>query len=485
MPTTIEHIQDNSKWLLSDVVPVLAGPNGTVIVGENTISVSDLTRDPAYKGKTIMIMASNELQANIKNISDIISVNRQIQRSLLSKIHGSVLNADHALNGGKQSFEDYTKTVFSSYPTLVNDLVLTSPIPGILPLTASNQFQKYLDATQLLTKSGTPLKGKIAKTDKTSSDSYYYMEYPEFKVVEAFHQAYMANTQEKQAIDLSFVNELRFSGETDLIELNMNCSEGMTPLDLINITALKKYQLAGLTKISISNLNGNVRIVRNAFSEYNFQELARIEFRNISGRVTIEDGAFLNTNMPNLQSLVFDDITQGVMIQDNAFSGSATPKLATITFASIQNELTVGNNVFGPNLVAQVSNLGFQSNTGLITILDATLKSLVKFDFNQTNQNSGYTVYDDEFKWVKDKLCTIEGLVRSGCKTSAYGASPVQSSGTPYATILTSPKALSSSDKISILKCQIMDTKNSQSIVGFIFFMIACGLLYYAVWGHD
>lgn len=482
MPTTFDHIQANSKWLTSDVVPVVAGPNGTVLIGSNSVSVNALTTDPAYKGKTILIMAAQELQANLKNIQDIIALNRQIQRSLLSKIHMSVVNADHDLNGGNTSFEDHVKMLLSRNQTLANDLVLTDPVPGVLPLVPANQLRKYLDATQLLTQAGAPIKGRIAKPDNTMSDSYYYMGYPAFKVIEAFHQSYLADTQSNKPIDLSFVNELRFSGSTDNIELNMNRTDAiMSALDTTNITALKSSQLSGLRKIIISNLNGNVRIVRGAFAGYNFQSLGSIEFINISGRVLIDDGAFAGANMPNLTSIMFDDVTQGVVLKDNVFSASVTPNLTTITFAHIQNELTVGNNVFPPSLMAQVSNLGFQSNTGRISILDATLKSLVKFDFDQVKQNTGYKVYDDEFQWIKEKLLTVEEMVRSGFKsllspgcTPGCGAPLSQSSKNPGV------KILSAEDKMCILANQHMSTKHAHSMIGFTF-LAGSGLLLYHV----
>ena len=489
MPTTFDHVQANPKWFASDVVPVLAGPGGTVTIGQNSVSVSALTTDPAYKGKTIMIMAAQELQANLKNIQDIIALNQQIQKSLTSKIHVSVVNADHTLNGGDVPFEDYVKTLLTRNQSLANDLVLNDPVPGILPLVPTNQLRKYVDATQLLTQAGAPLKGKIAKVDKTMSDSYYYMEYPPFKIIEAFHQAYLADTQTNKPIDLSFVNELRFSGTTDNIELNMNRLDGiMSPLDTTNITALKSGQLAGLRKIVISNLNGNVRIVRGAFAGYNFQSLVSIEFNNIQGRILIDDGAFAGTSMPNLTSIKFDDISQGVVIKDNVFSGSMTPNLTAITFAHIQNELTVGNNVFSPNLVAQVSNLGFQSNTGRISILDNTLKSLIKFDFDQVNQTNGYKTYDDDFQWIKDKLSKVEELFRSGFKGvfsgGGQGCAAVSSCAGPLGQTppsIPTIKPLSVADKNLVLANQNMKAKDSQRIIGFTFLSVSGLLLYFVV----
>lgn len=482
MPTTLDHIQANSKWLTSDVVPVLAGPNGTVIIGSNSVSVSALTTDPAYRGKTIMIMAAQELQANLKNIQDIITLNQQIQRVLLSKIHISTVNADYALNGGNVPFEDYVKTLLSRNQTLANNLVLTDPIPGVLPLVPANQFRRYVDATQILTQANAPIKGKLAKLDNTMSDSYYYMGYPAFKIVEAFHQAYLADTQSNKPIDLSFVNELRFSGATDNIELNMNRTDAiMSPLDTTNITALKSSQLAGLRKITISNLNGNVRIVRGAFAGYNFQSLGSIEFTNISGSVLIDDGAFSGANMPNLTSIVFDDITQGIVLKDNVFSASVTPNLTAITFANIQNELTVGNNVFPPSLMAKVSNLGFQSNTGRISVLDATLKSLIKFDFDQVKQNIGYKVYDDEFQWIKDKFLTVEEMIRSGFKGLLSPGGADSKSCASSLTERPSKSALSAEDKNKILAKQHAEAKDSQAIIGFTFLLGSGLLLFHAV----
>lgn len=485
MPTTLDHIQTNPKWLTSDVVPVLAGPNGTVMIGSTSVNVSTLTTNPTYQGKTILIMAAQELQANIKNIQDIISLNQQIQKALISKIHVSVLNADHALNGGGVPFEDYVKTLLTKNQTLANDLVLTDPIPGVLPLIPANQFRKYLDATQLLTQAGTPIKGQVAKLDKTMSDSYYYMEYPPFKVIEAFHQAYLADTQNNQYIDLSFVNEFRFTGATTNIELNMNRSDNMiNGVDSANIATLKKAQLSGLRKIVISNLVGNVRIVRGAFSGYNFQSLGSIEFSNITGRVLIDDGAFSNANMPNLVSITFNDITQGVVLKDNVFSGSVMPSLTNITFAQIQNELSVGNNVFGPTLTGQVSNTVFQSNTGRISILDATLKVLVKFGFEQTNQTNGYHVYGDDLQWIKDKLFTIEGLIRSGVKNVFSGGSVAQSAaGTCAAPLAQMPVIIppSAKDKNLILANQNMQTKDSQGIIGIVFLAVSSLLLVHTI----
>lgn len=478
MTTTLDHLQTNPKWLTSDVVPVLAGPNGTVIVGSNSVIASALTNDPAYRGKTILIMAAQELQANLKNIQDIIALNQQIQKSLLSKIHVSVVSADHALNGGDVSFEDHVKMLLSKNQTLANDLVLNDPVPGVLPLTPSNQLRKYIDATQLLTQTGSPLKGKIAKVDKAMSDLYYYMEYPAFKIIEAFHQAYLADTQNNKPIDLSFVNELRFSGATDNIELNMNRLDTVvSPLDTTNITALKNSQLAGLRKIVISNLNGNVRIVRGAFSGYNFQSLNSIEFNNIQGRILIDDGAFSGANMPNLASIKFDDISQGVVLKNNVFSDSVIPNLTSITFAHIQNELTVGTNVFPSNLVAQVSNLGFQSNTGRISILDTVLKSLIKFDFDQVNQTGGYKAYDDDFQWIKDKLSIMEELIRSGFKGVFGGRSSCAAPLSQMPTI----KPLSSADKKLVLANQNSQAKDSQNIIGFTFLTISGLLLYFVV----
>jgi hypothetical protein len=486
MPTTLEHIQANPKWLTSDVVPVLAGPNGTVMIGSNSVSVNTLTTDPAYKGKTILIMAAQELQSNLKNIQDIIALNQQIQKALISKIHISVVNADHALNGGNVPFEDHVKMLLAKNQTLANDLVLNDPVPRVLPLVPANQLRKYLDATQLLTQAGAPIKGKIAKIDKTMSDSYYYMEYPAFKAIESFHQAYLADTQSNKPIDLSFVNDLRCSGATDNIELNMNRIDAIiSPLDTTNITALKASQLAGLRKITISNLNGNVRIVRGAFAGYNFQSLNSIEFINISGRVLIEDGAFSGANMPNLGSIIFDDITQGVVLKDNVFSETVMPNLTSITLARIQNELTVGNNVLPPNLTAQVSNLGFQSNTGRISILDATLKSLIKFDFDQINQTSGYKVYNDDFQWIKDKLGTVEELIRSGFKGVFSGGGTSQgcassSCAGPLAQLPTVP-SLSAADKNCVLANQHMQAKGAHRVIGFVFLGISGLLLFYAI----
>ena len=481
MPTTLDHIQINPKWLTADVVPVQAGPNGTVIIGKNSVNISTLTTDPAYKGKTILIMAAQELQSNLKNIQDIISLNQQIQKSLLSKIHMSVVNADYAQNGGSVSFEDYVKTLLSKNQTLANNLVLTGPVPGVLPLSPTSQFSQYLDASQLLTKAGAPIKGQLAKLDKTISDSYYYMEYPPFKVVEAFHQTYLADTQNNQAIDLSFVNELRFTGMTGDIELNMNRSDAaISAIDGTYIANLKKSQLSGLRKIVISNLTGNVRIVRGAFAGYNFQSLGSIEFSNITGRVLIDDGAFSNANMPNLQSITFDDVTQGVVLKDSVFSGSVTPSLTNITFAQIQNELTVGNNVFGSALTGQVTSAIFQNNTGRISILDATLKVLVKFGFERTSQTNGYQVYGDDFKWIKDKLSTIEGLIRSGVKGVCSGGCATSASGT-LLTQLLNPTPLSAADKNLMHVNQNLHAQGSHSIIGLVFLAIAGLLLFYVI----
>ena len=493
MPTTRETVKTN-PWLdSSKVVPVRAGPNNTLIIDDsNSVPVSTFINDPAYKGKTILIMASQELQANIKNIQDIITLNQQIQKSLLSKIHGSVLNADFELNGATAlSFESYTSDLFKKNPGLSTSVVLTDPIPGVLALTPANQFQQYLDATQLLTQAGAPIKGKIAKLDKTVSDGYYYMEYPAFKVIEAFHQAYLANTQNNnQPIDLAFVNELRFSGMTTNIELNMNrTGETLSTVDATNINILKGVQLSGFQKIVISNLNGNVRIVRGAFSGYNFQSLKSIEFSNISGRVLIDDGAFSSTNMPNLQSITFDNITQGLVLKDNVFAGSIMSNLTNIVLAEIPGELTIGNNVFPSYLTSQISNMVFQANTGRISILDSTLKNLIKFGFEQATQGVGYQVYGDDFKWIKNKLALVESLLRAGFRgvalpaatTCSYSAAKASEPVESLSSIVQMPKPLSAEDKSLLRLCQDGQTHDKQIFLGIIFFAVSGFLLYYVL----
>lgn len=401
----------------------------------------------------------------------------------------SVLNADYRANSTTASFEDYSKTLFKQNPDLPNNLVLSNPIIGVLPIIPGNSFQKYIDVTQLLTQSGAPIKGKIAKTESTSGDNYYFITYPPYKIIESIHQAYLADTEDLQPVDLSFINEFRFTGNTGNIELNMNRIDKMVgAIDATNMAALKNGQLTQLQKIIISDIVGDVRIAKSSFAGYNLESLTNITISNITGRVIIEDDAFADTKIPKLRSIVFNNISEGLILKNNIFENAIiSPDSMSLTFTNIQNELSIGNNIFDSFSPKNIVN--FQNNTSRISIVDKNLQGLIKITLHSDIQNTTQIVPITDFQKILSKLTNIENLIRTGFgkilgPDPLTQSNPQQISTFPTLaspTFTSYPNSHTSKINQQGLAQRLEACKKSQGFIGFVFLGANGFLLAYTI----
>ena len=468
MPTTKEHFQGNSKLLQTSTVIGTVTPQGQLTIGENTGPAEEVKRSAAaFRGRKLVLVAkkdaAQQVKENLATIDQIIDITRELQSVLPTKIHDSILKADYAVNGGDQTFDEYIKKLLATNPSLANELVLTAPIPNVISVNSANQFSQFLEISQLLTKKdGSPIKNKVAKLDKTKGDDYRYLEYPAYKAIEAFHHAFLADPSKNQAVNLTSINEFRFSGLTSLIEINLNKTDVVDQAQLSIISQLKAAQLVNLKKILIANLNGNVRIDFKAFEGYNLPELEEIEIRNVHGSVTIEPQAFSNVNMPKLKRFVLDEVTEGVRIGDQAFSNTLLPALEEVVFVCIKKHLFIGNNVFPKKLVSSIRNLSFQGNTGKVTILDDIIKQLLHMECCNLS-GAIDNDFSSEFQWIKNKLDTLEELVICGRDPEDLKKMKTQKSGQ---TKVHKQSASGSSSKL---------------LLSILFLGIAGGLLWYVI----